>query len=142
MKRNISIIDFYLQLFSQLSNLQVITSYFDENVKRVRVKSDTVVQVHPYKMFSLITQHVVNQSLPAEISKCIFTLCTLFSKDQFWSLVVHPWIMWPFGVLLRFCSGESNKKQGYVDTDENLKQEKLQAIQTGPHWWPHKGRPH
>ena len=31
-----------MQLFSQLSNLQVTTSYFDENMGKVGVKSDTV----------------------------------------------------------------------------------------------------
>ena len=31
-----------MQLFSQLSKLQGTTSYFDENVGRVGVKSDTV----------------------------------------------------------------------------------------------------
>ena len=33
--------DVYLQLLSQLSNLQVTTSYFDENMGKVGVKSDT-----------------------------------------------------------------------------------------------------
>ena len=32
-----------MQLFSQLSKLQGTTSYFDENVGRVGVKSDTVL---------------------------------------------------------------------------------------------------
>ena len=34
--------DLYLQFFSQLSKLQVTTSYIDENMGRVGVKSDTV----------------------------------------------------------------------------------------------------
>ena len=33
-----------MQLFLQLSKLQGTTSYFDENVGRVGVKSDTVVR--------------------------------------------------------------------------------------------------
>ena len=33
-----------MQLFLQLSKLQGTTSYFDENVGRVRVKSDTAIQ--------------------------------------------------------------------------------------------------
>ena len=35
-----------MQLFLQLSKLQGTTSYFDENVGRVGVKSDTVQSIH------------------------------------------------------------------------------------------------
>ena len=38
-----------MQLFSQLSKLQGTTSYFDENVGRVGVKSDTVFMRQNHK---------------------------------------------------------------------------------------------
>ena len=44
-----------MQLFSQLSKLQGTTSYFDENVGRVGVKSDTVgVKLTIWKQFKKI----------------------------------------------------------------------------------------
>ena len=43
-----------MQLFLQLSKLQGTTSYFDENVGRVGVKSDTV---RPVQKIPLILMH-------------------------------------------------------------------------------------
>ena len=40
-----------MQLFLQLSKLQGTTSYFDENVGRVGVKSDTVLILHQIYVF-------------------------------------------------------------------------------------------
>ena len=47
-----------MQLFLQLSKLQGTTSYFDENVGRVGVKSDTV------KVLPKLTKNIYLASVP------------------------------------------------------------------------------
>ena len=48
-----------MQLFLQLSKLQGTTSYFDENVGRVGVKSDTV----NVPLYSMLTKKLWNYSV-------------------------------------------------------------------------------